>query len=72
MNLSSKVEIGDIVKISGIKFKCLENLQNTKCLDCDINYFVQAWVLDEDEATFCYDECCNREDNKNIFFKRIY
>ena len=52
MNLNSKVEIGGIIKLAGVKFKCLENLQNTKCLDCDINYFVQAWVLDEDEATF--------------------
>lgn len=72
MNLSSNVEVGDTIKLAGVKFKCLENLQNTKCLDCDIHNYIPAFVLDADEFSFCYEKCCNRSDNKNVFFKRIY
>ena len=72
MNLSSKVEVGDVVKLAGVKFKCLENTENTKCLDCDINNYIQAFVLREEEFSFCDEKCCNRSDNKNVFFKRIY
>jgi hypothetical protein len=72
MNLTAEVNIGDIIKLAGMKFKCLENTKNTKCLDCDIHNYIQAFVLNEDEFTFCYDKCCNRSDNKNVFFKRIY